>query len=288
MNKKNLTVVLALIALAILPGCATNYAQDVVKNGASNYIVRYSAKDPEYQPVVEAESLGGISLFSVIQLAAAGYAGSVDGLSGAATSLAIDEAVANRRLKPGQYNMLFAWLPESYGSSPEDVEAKYASSVTETVVSVIQGAGMSIDLESPVIPAGGYGRRLYRVSGNGCGEVDAPQCLVELTFAGKHIRKPVLGNAPDMLDGGAGGQVWSLTTRGGSQVSHRSVSFLAPPSLGVDVERIYEEISRRLPGQSFMYLVKSPTFNVPVGEPGKVKGYYYALHNGKELSFARK
>lgn len=288
MKRKILTLFLALAALALLPGCATNYAQDVVRSGSSNYIIRHSANDAEFQPVVDAESLGGISVFSVIQLAAAGYAGSVDGLSGAATSLAIDEAVANRRLKPGQYNMLFSWLPKSYGTSPDEVESKFASDVTDVVVSVIQDAGMSIDLESPVIPAGGYGRRLYRVSGNGCGETESPKCLVELTFSGKHIRKPTLQNPPSVIEGGAGGQVWAVTTRGGSQVSHRSVSFLAPPALAVDVERIYVAISRQLPGQSFMYLAKSPTFNVPVGEPGKVKGYYYALHKGKELSFARK
>lgn len=288
MNTKKITMVVTLLAISLLSGCATNYAQNVVKSGSSAYIKRYSGYKAEHQPVVDADSLGGISLFSILQLAAAGYAGSIDGIGGAVTSLAIDESVANRHLRQGEYNMLFSWLPASYGSTPDEVEAKYAEQVSSVVKTVLNDHDMAFDLDSPIISKGGYGRSLYSVYGDKCGEQDAPQCLVELTFSGKLIQQPALSPAPAIIKDLDGRSVWAVTTRGGAQVAHRSVALLAPPALGVDVERVYREVSRRLPGQSYMYIAKSPTFNVPTGDPGKIKGYYYALHDGNEMSFDRK
>ena len=288
MKSIKITLIATLNSLLLLTGCATNYAQDVVKRGAPNYIIRYSPNDSDYQPITDVKDLGGISLFTVIQLAGAGYAGSIDGIGGAAESLAMDEAVANRRLKPGEFNMLFSWLPVGYADSPESVEEKYVNEVTEIIDSVVSEHGMAINFKNPIIPAGGWGRKIYRVSGASCGVPEEPKCLIELSLTGKLIRKPQMVPAPSILKDLDGQNVWAVTTRGGAQVSHRNVAFRAPADLDINVAQIYVEISNRLPGYSYLYLAKSPTFHVPVGEPGKIKGYYYVLSDGKELSFARK
>src|SRR5690606_484674 len=113
--------------LVLLQGCALSPGAEVIKAGTGNFVGTHSPVT--YPEVVDVQDLGGSSLSRILQLAAAGYAGSTGGISDALSSFAMDETVMSRRLKFGDYNLVFGWAPVADGDTPESIQKQFSERV---------------------------------------------------------------------------------------------------------------------------------------------------------------
>lgn len=285
MNKKTISATLLLMLSLMVQGCASTPSVDLVVAGTS---ARVTSHIPgKYPEVIEAEQLSKVSLARLLQVAAAGYSGSVDGVSGALGSLAMDESVMSRRLKFGEYNVLFGWLPLSVGDTPEEVQQYFQQLVMESVQASLKQHGLEADLSSARGFKQDYGQRMYRVYGGECGDPSAPQCMLEVLLSGPLVKLPEKATPPAFVGDGRSKQVWAVTSRTGARQAHRSVALIVDPSSSLDVSAVYADLSRRLGDSVYMYVARSPSYNVPVGTPGLVKGYHYGLNQGREFRFFR-
>lgn len=285
MYKKSFFVTLVLMLSLLVQGCASTPSADLVFAGTS---ARVSSHIPEkYPELIEADQLSKVSLARLMQVAAAGYSGSVDGVSGTLGSLSTDESVMSRRLKFGDYNVIFGWLPLSAGETPEEVQQYFQQKVMENLQSTLNQYGLEVDLNSVLRFKQDYGQRMYRVYGSECGERSAPQCMLEVLLSGPLLKMPEKVSPPEFLRNGNPEQVWAVTSRTYARQAHRSMALIVAPSSTLDVSAVYAELSRRLGDMVYIYVARSPSYNVPVGTPGIVKGYHYGLNQGREFRFFR-